>query len=231
MANIRDFLAALWTEWWPLMSCAAFTALSVIAARVKKDPSKWIVRGTSTLAVFFFGLASFFAWNAEHQVRLTAEKTLKDDIPQLSAEIGTIMTAHYTGHGMKNATNLTLYITITNHGSPSAFSVSRVLVNRPNGQHDEAIIVHVLPSNLQLPGARGQPNVSLPRTDALVFLEKGRPIEKGGALTGWIMCIAPTVSDSELENRQISVTFEGGDINGKLFSATRTIHGTSSPIL
>lgn len=76
MENIRGFLAAMWAEWWPLMSCAAFTILSVIAARIKRNQKKWIIHGSGILAIAFFGLASYFAWTDEHRAKVAAEQKL-----------------------------------------------------------------------------------------------------------------------------------------------------------
>jgi len=220
MENIPAFLAAMWMHWWPLMSCAVFTALSVIATRIKEDPGKWIRRGSATLAIFFFGLASFFAWNDEHKARLSAESQLKESAPQLSAEIIASAHARFSGFGFKNVPEFTLWVSIVNRGSPSTFSISRVIVHHLNGESSEAKIVFFLPKDWTLHGAVGTPDIQLPREQALVALQRGQPIEKEGSITGWIMCLAPQISQPEIKGGGISVTFEGRDIDGKVFSAT-----------
>jgi hypothetical protein len=221
MGNLREFLEALIAEWWPLMSCAAFTLLSLGIAFVKRDSTKWFVRGSILLAVFFFGVASFLAWNNEHKARLLAEGKFKEDVPKLSVEVGAI------GHAFlveqRNTSVITLWITITNHGSPSTFSMSRVFVDRSNGERVEEKIRTFIPETITLDGTPGTPNVILRKDDAIPFLQNGKPIEKGGAIKGWMMFFVPNIPAKELDNGKDSVILEGYDVDGKPFSVKSII--------
>jgi hypothetical protein len=57
--------------------------------RDEKSAKKWIVRGSAILAIFFYGLASFSAWNHQHDARIHAEAALVESAPNFKAEIVT----------------------------------------------------------------------------------------------------------------------------------------------
>jgi hypothetical protein len=75
VADIGRFALAWLKKWWALMSCAAFTGLSVLLTYVV-DANKWIIRGTATLAVLFLFVAFFQLWREERQRAVDAEAKL-----------------------------------------------------------------------------------------------------------------------------------------------------------
>ncbi len=78
MNDLRQFLAALLKRWWALMSCAAFTALGLIAALSKRS-NVWTIGGTALLALAFLLYAAFGVWRDEHGRLL--EASVKEQRP------------------------------------------------------------------------------------------------------------------------------------------------------
>jgi hypothetical protein len=78
MNDLKQFLAALLKRWWPLMSCAVFTALGLIAALSRRG-NAWIIGGTALLAVTFLLYAAFGVWRDEH--RRVLESNSKEPPP------------------------------------------------------------------------------------------------------------------------------------------------------
>lgn len=62
---LREYFAAIWVHWWPLMSCAAFTVLAVLADLHEKT-QRWATRISLGLALFFLFLSSYMAWRVEY---------------------------------------------------------------------------------------------------------------------------------------------------------------------
>jgi hypothetical protein len=71
MNDLRQFLAALLKRWWPLMSCAVFTALGLIAALSRRG-NAWTIAGTGLFALAFLLYAAFGVWRDEHGKLLEA---------------------------------------------------------------------------------------------------------------------------------------------------------------
>jgi hypothetical protein len=63
---IRLFSTGLLKHWWALMSCAAFTLLSVYVAQSSRS-SSWLVTASGVLAATFFVVAAYRTWSDEHE--------------------------------------------------------------------------------------------------------------------------------------------------------------------
>jgi hypothetical protein len=96
--SIRLFLAALAKVWWALMSTAAFTVLSILSA-ISANGNKVTVIGTAVLAVFFFLVASFRAWDEQYKRSIAAEKMIDGLRPRLGlwADNHSIYLTHLKG--------------------------------------------------------------------------------------------------------------------------------------
>src|ERR1035438_5503079 len=90
MDTFKLFIAALSRKWWALMSCAAFTLLSLWVAMENKS-NAWAVSGIAALAVIFFLIASFGVWSEEHSRLVLAERKLSELSPQFDFLVGTML--------------------------------------------------------------------------------------------------------------------------------------------
>lgn len=68
--RMSQYLLAISRRWWSLMSCAAFTLLSVISA-TRAVGNAWTIYGTAALAILFLFISGFLAWR--DQVRRCEE--------------------------------------------------------------------------------------------------------------------------------------------------------------
>lgn len=76
MQSVCAFLKDWLREWWGLMSCAAFTFLTVyVAATNRSNP--WAVGGSAVLGFVFFFVASYRAWKRQNDLRIETEARLE----------------------------------------------------------------------------------------------------------------------------------------------------------
>ena len=75
MGQFWRFTWALIKKWWPLMSCAAFTLLSLVSA-LAPNGSKLTVAGTFLLAIVFGVFGAFQLWSEQHKRAVKAEQDL-----------------------------------------------------------------------------------------------------------------------------------------------------------
>jgi hypothetical protein len=119
------FTVALFKKWWPLMSCAVFTALGVYL-EVTHRSNQWIIAANVVLAICFLVLASFLVWKDEH-ARLCEERT-KNEKPKLIADV--LQLVLNAEHGEKFGWTLFAKISILNP-TTSPCSVPSVHVETP----------------------------------------------------------------------------------------------------
>ena len=68
---VAQFLRALSAKWWPLMSCAVFTVISIYAA-VGNKSNRWSVTASLVTAVIMFVVAAYQAWKREYDAKMEA---------------------------------------------------------------------------------------------------------------------------------------------------------------
>ena len=138
---LKAFAIELSKHWIPLMSCAAFTLLSLVLAELPPDQSNtWLVRGTGILAVIFLLVSSYKTWAEEHLLRRKVEAELNSE-----ADIhGTITVSASPRPMLINtaitqpafpATTLLFSFDCANHGRKTC-QISRLYVSaRLNAKH------------------------------------------------------------------------------------------------
>lgn len=95
-APILLFGTGLLRRWWAMMSCAAFTALSVYAAATNKANS-WVVAGSAVLAVLFFLIAAYLTWKDEHDGYI--QEVERNQKPEIQGELSIVgYGAEFGGH-------------------------------------------------------------------------------------------------------------------------------------
>lgn len=120
---IITFAKALAKRWWASMSCAVFTLLGMYAAATNKSNS-WMFWACCIAAAVFFFVASFGAWNEEHQARLKeqarrleVEKRLADEEPKIV--LGLFPTPDWTDLDSQTG----FLLKLTNYGKRPAINV------------------------------------------------------------------------------------------------------------
>lgn len=125
---VWEYIKAIFAQWWPLMSCAAFTILAIGSGWLKKTDF-WLTKASIVLAVIFlFIIAPYFAWLDEHQrlVETTAQLvTLK--VPQLGGWI------YVLGAQGKSGEMLIASGVITNKGAPTILTAWHLDIRYPDG--------------------------------------------------------------------------------------------------
>jgi hypothetical protein len=109
------YLRALWKHWWALMSSAVFTAIGVYGAWQQKG-SGWIVGVSFAAAIALFFVASFKAWNEEHE-RLLAE-IARNHKPEIKGTIAVgfaTMSKENFGDPKAKLTDLFVLARLVNH--------------------------------------------------------------------------------------------------------------------
>lgn len=225
MGNVLDFTVALSKEWWPLMSCAAFTLLSLGIA-LKNKGSNWIVGGTAVLAICFFFIAAFKTWNGERATvmqKLGEIDDLKRTIvalnqPDLYPEILAVNVAEdKAGNAI-----IILSVQIINKGANSSVSSNRVEIQNAGGTglHLNEVVPPM--GNIHLHGMNGDPKLTmtlisgnfLPRV-----LDSG-PIVRGGNASGWVIFATADAKPEQVRQAGTLVTFVCSDFNKKEYSFT-----------
>lgn len=80
MRKGAKFIAALWKTWWALMSCAAFTFLSLYVAATNRS-NAWVVGAMAILAALMFVVSAYHAWAEQYEARAAAEAAIYDGRP------------------------------------------------------------------------------------------------------------------------------------------------------
>jgi len=210
MAEVWLWFKAFVPYWWALMSCAAFTALSVYAA-IKKKGNRWVVIATASLAILFFGVASFEAWDNEHDGRLSEESDLNRTRAEL-ADLRNDRSPHMSGVIDQKLFGVTdggtigvlVLVAVRNTGEPSIAERWRLrLQSGPSkldfhpGYFNDGFTMH---------GDNGF-KLTLKRHDALEehFIS---PLPRGAVVRGWLRFSVTGLSLENVRDATWSIVFE-----------------------
>lgn len=226
---VKDFVLALWAHWWPLMSCAAFTILAIVA-ELKKKSSRWVTQASIGLAIGFLMVSAYLAWRdqvdktiqAQNNVATLQSELNKLTIPNFRAEVGTVMNFRVSpkiGNQGKSTTVILAEMTIINTGAPSVAEGFSILVKLPNGE------VHR--GQLIAPPAEGKDivinsnnhgmDLRFSRSHYLPLSAGDQPIPTGGGVTGFVWFAIPNVEQERLKDGGATIMFK--DVAGKTYSA------------
>jgi hypothetical protein len=78
------FITGLLKRWFALLSCAAFTVVSVYTA-AENFGNGWVVGSSAILAIIFFVVAAYQTWNDEHEKYTT--EVAKNQRPGIRGEV------------------------------------------------------------------------------------------------------------------------------------------------
>ncbi len=179
--EIQSFLGALWKHWKPLMSCLAFTVLTLTGALFPNRANSLTVWGTGLLAIFFFGVSAYFAWKDEHNKLLELQSRLQTpDIQIAPSSIwwGT-SNGFFTAWVVANLSNPV--------GPPTALIDWGVELETPQGSYLAEFPIVSL-NNLEIPLNREGKIVMEP---AMELRRRGisNVIPTGGIIDGWLQVV------------------------------------------
>lgn len=189
--KITLFAAALSKAWWALMSCAAFTLLSVWSSLARNGNQITIV-GTTILALLFFLIASFKAWSDENKKFEEAAK--KNERPDLSIELGDVLTYYNLE---SNVTVVCAAVVVTNRGAASPAQGWKARFSSP--RIDVTIGYSNLPS-LEFPWALSNGHLLILRRPDMLPARTLNAIERGHTTHGRILFEFPGDIRPELGN-------------------------------
>ena len=177
------------------MSCAAFTFLSLWVA-LKNKGSNWVIVGTIVLAICFFLVAAFMAWDGEREVAAQKSGEIENlkriianlDQPDLQPKVTGVATA---GDKAGNAIVI-ISVQVTNKGANSSLLSPRAEVHTADGKNLHLTEVVPPMGNIHMHGMNGDPKLTWtlnPESFLPKVLASG-PIVRGGNTSGWIIFAA-----------------------------------------
>jgi hypothetical protein len=223
---LKEYIAALWAQWWPLMSCAAFTFLSIAIGlgsqhpRLEKWLKAWEWKLALCLAGFFFFISGYYAWREQHQRTQAAEDKLERlTKPKLSGEI---ISAASTSTGPKNADCVvTLTVHVINKGAQTILQNWDVELHEEGHAVKGTILTAPGPGQYIdmgfIDGDGSETFLKLYEIDHLIIQTRNRPIIQGSAANGWVQVLFPIPRERVLLS-EIVLSFS--DVNGYPYSLT-----------
>jgi hypothetical protein len=153
---------------------------------------------------------------ADKGERETEQKLNDLTKPNLKA---TVFGDFMDGSFMRNAM-LIFQMSVSNTGAPSTFSIGDARLTLTNGK---VVVLSELPrmfgKYVDGQTVKGQPfNVRLADADRLILRSRGSPVEKGGAISGWIGFVVPGMSQPEMIKEMFRIDLTLYDVNGKEFT-------------
>jgi hypothetical protein len=207
--DIRAFLVALlsdWVGWMSGLGSVALTTWIVLRPTIDKK------RAYRVLVAVFFTIASVHIWTKEHRARLQAED---GNEPALVVKIDEVM----VGKLHSGQTALTVIAEAINRGAPSIYCFESLSAILPNGKKITGKLFLPPPiPYLKLSGGQGTPDLYLRRSDYLNDKGIGPPINRGGAIAGWIIVVLPNIKPESMP-RDTRILLEGSDAYGRRISA------------
>jgi hypothetical protein len=214
MDSLRKFIAALWKKWWALMSCAAFTILTLYAALENKG-NAWVVSGVAALAAFFFLIAAFGAWLDEHRKVSSAEKELSDFEPHFIFNIGTMLWVY---DDLEKRTLFFPMARILNRGH-SSVTANWNAFYRISGSSETMIPLWLRgPYKISL----GEEELVLENSELLNAKTTEKSIERGGVANGRLLFTLAGDRSSQIKSLQYTIEFTCEDYQGTTYAATYT---------
>lgn len=232
MDTLGGFVAALLAHWWALMSCAIFTLLGFWEAVLKKS-RRWHTRATFYAAVFCLFLASFFAWNDEHnKVNSDAStiRNLKRQLnPSLTGRIGSFGCGP-TKPGLDYGVVMLMAEIMNPNGPPTIATTPDLQVWLNDGVSLPGEIVYPDSEFIQYGTNSQREPLVLHRDKNLIYSATQSPIPAGGEVAGWIMfrVHAPRRSLEE-KGTKFKLSFE--DIQDHSHSFEYVVQGMNNPLI
>jgi hypothetical protein len=204
---LRLYLKALGKHWWELLSCAAFTILSVVAA-IKNWSNGWVAIASIGVAAILLLVASGLAWNDEYK-RAEAEKAKNEAAPHM--DISVLNAISYGAIG-KGITDLFFYlrVVLTEPSMVSIRDCSLTIIDQSQSQRfiaiDDADNWEVMKSDSTTGGYSHVHCVPLLKELA----NRGEPVH------GWIHISLPGIAVSFVQHRTLTIEING--LHGTCYS-------------
>lgn len=205
------FAAALSKKWWALMSCAAFTVLSLWAAIGNKS-NAWTLSGSATLAVIFFLIAAFGAWLDEHGKLLSLQEKLSELNPYFLFDIGILLWKY------DEKKDLTLFFPMARilnrgHSSVTANWNATYIISGTT----EIMVPLWLRGTYKL--NIGEEELTLENRDLLNAKTAENSIERGGVASGRLLFTLQGDRSQQIKSLQYTMEFTCEDYLGTTYSA------------
>ncbi|HTW44874.1 MAG TPA: hypothetical protein VMD58_04965 [Acidobacteriaceae bacterium] len=215
---VWEYIKSLFGQWWPLMSCAAFTLLAIWAG-LRNKPTEWLTKGSLVLALFFFFIGSYFAWKKEHSkvADLTA-KLLIYDSPQLQ------MQPQVLGGNVHNGQLIIVRGTLYNNGSPTVIGECQIDLRMEDGTLFHGKMIGPATETLVIPYRPGANLVFAPNENWSLNATEV-PIPTGGGRRGWIAAFftEPFITAQYLMQHHATAILTMHDSRGKPWTFTRAL--------
>lgn len=202
------------------MSCAAFTAVSFYAAFKNKE-NRWVVAATALLAVLFFGVASFQAWDDEHKNLTALQKRLAS--PELTVVINAVYWGGDDGHRLV----MIVAANILNPFGPPTSLVDWKVSLREDGRDVEGEIPMLPEKDFRVAVSASQ-KMNLNHAYNLFIQTTKTPIPAGGVAPGWLMVVFKEIPSSTViaDGSLVTLSFEDV-VSSTRHSSTQTLHGSN----
>ncbi len=211
MDVLARFIAALWRKWWALMSCAAFTILSLWAS-IENKSNAWVVSGIAILAVIFFLVAAFGAWLEEHSKLVSVERKLSELSPQFDFIVGTMLWKY------DEITDRTLFFPlarILNRGHSSITTNWSAIYNISGSAEEMKALWLRGEYKIQI----GNEELTLENGDLLSAKTAEKSIECGGVAGGRLLFTLPGNRTQQIQSLQYTMEFTCEDYQGSKYTA------------
>jgi len=205
------FIAALWRKWWALMSCAAFTILSLWAS-IENKTNAWVVSGIATLALIFFLVAAFGAWFEEHSKLASAERKLAELSPQFDFIVGTML---WRFDQNKDSTLFFPLARILNRGHASITTNWSAIYNISGTVEEMKPLWLRGEYKIQV----GNEELTLENGDLPSAKTAEKSIERGGVAGGRLLFTLPGNRTQQIQSLQYTMEFACEDYQGTKYTA------------
>ena len=205
------FIAALWRKWWALMSCAAFTILSLWAS-IENKSNAWVVSGIATLAGIFFLVAAFGAWLEEHSKLVAAERKFSELTPQFDFLVGTMLWKYDEN---KDKSCFFPLARILNRGHASITTNWGATYNISGTSETMTPLWLRGEYKIQI----GNEELTLENGDLLNAKTAEKSIERGGVASGRLLFTLPGNRAQQIQSLQYTMEFACEDYQGNRYTA------------
>ena len=207
--HIFEYGQAIYAHWWPLMSCAAFTILAIVA-EVWAKTSRWIMKVSVGLAVFFLLFASYQAWNDEYTKTHPGLQLTIDYITTSTTGVndGAVLLEASVNVGSPSIADQWLLEFIPTEGKPTTVV--------PTVIHQDE------PLRIENPSGRG---FLFNPKDVLYEKTGTSPIQTGGKQTGILIFFFKGIPQSRISMKGVKYVLSCQDAYGNRISGYWTLSG------